>query len=108
MSRIEPFLQLRYWGLRPSSELEETIADSSAHLRPHRDRIERCQLHVGQWSLHHDQGKLFRATLSIDCVGGGASVEMEEETEVGAPASSRAEVLNTVFSRAASRLAAGG
>jgi hypothetical protein len=104
MSRIEPFIQLRYWGLRPSPELEDTIASASARLRPVRDQIERCELHVGRWSLHHDQGELFRATLSVEPVGGGAAIALEEETEVGAPSSERAGVLNTVFQRAYSRL----
>ncbi|HEX5658159.1 MAG TPA: hypothetical protein VFX59_13235 [Polyangiales bacterium] len=106
MSRIEPFIQLRYWGLRPSAQLEDTIADASARLRPLRDRIERCELHVGRWSLHHDQGQLFRATLSVELAGGGAPIALEEETEVGAPVAARAEVLDTVFQRAASRIKA--
>jgi hypothetical protein len=107
MSRIEPFIQLRYWGLRPSAELEDAVAVASARLGPLRERIELCKLQVGRWSLHHDQGFVFRATLSLAPAGGGASIDVEEESEVGAPASARAEVLNAVFQRAASRLAKG-
>jgi hypothetical protein len=107
MPRIEPYIQLHYWGIRPSAELEDTIAASSARLHPLRARIERCQLQVGRWSLHHGQGQLFRATLSIEPAGGGATIALEEEGEVGAGVEARAEVLETVFQRAASRLSAG-
>ncbi len=107
MSRIEPFLQLRFWGLRPSVEIEEEIAQASARLQPFTKHIEHAELHVGRWTLHHDQGQVFRATLSIAPKGGGAPIAMEEETEVGAPLAARVSVLDTVFTRAASRLAAG-
>src|SRR6201992_4190288 len=104
MSRIEPYIQLRYWGLWPSPELEATIAASSARLSPYRDRIESCELHIGRWSRHHEQGLLFRATLSIEPAGGGAAIAMEEETEVGAPVAARTDVLETGVARAASGL----
>ncbi|MET0284811.1 MAG: hypothetical protein ABW352_10085 [Polyangiales bacterium] len=107
MSRIEPYIQLHLWGVRPSAELEETIATASTHLSPYRKRIDRALLHVGRWSLHHGQGTLFRVTLAVEPAGGGAVISLEEETEVGAPATSLGALVDTVFQRAAPRLARG-
>jgi hypothetical protein len=107
MSRIDPYIELHYWGVRPSVELEETIAAASERLSPYRKRIERALLHVGRWALHHDQGFLFRVTLSVEPAGGGTAISLEDETDVGAPVSARAELLDTVFQRAAARLARG-
>jgi hypothetical protein len=106
MTRTDPHIHLRFWGLRPSVELEATIAEASAPLRAFRDRLGKVELHLGRWALHHAQGHLYRATLTVERKG-SAAIDLEEESELDAPATARGEILHAVFARAAARLAKG-
>lgn len=106
MSPIEPFVRIRTWGLRASSELEASIARASTKLSAFRTQIEHCEVHVGRWALHHDQGFVYRVSITIDRKGGQAALTLEDETDLNPELSARDQVLAKVFSRAASRLAA--
>lgn len=106
MPQLEPFVRVRTWGLKASSDLEASIASASSKLSPYRAQIEQCEVQVGRWSLHHDQGYMYRVTVVIDRKGGGAALTLEAETDVNPQASARDAILASVFSRAVSRLAA--
>ena len=103
MPNIAPFIRVKYWGLRPSPELERAIADASESLGPHRATIESCELHVGRWVQHHDQGYSYRLSLNIE--HRGSMLSLEDETDLNASVEARDQMLRKAFARAASRLA---
>lgn len=106
MPQMEPFVRVRYWGLKASSDLEASVASASAKLSPFRAQIERCEVQVGRWALHQGQGFVYRVAIAIDRKGGGAALTLEDETDRNPALGARDEILAKVFTRAAARLSA--
>jgi hypothetical protein len=102
---IIPF-RIHYLNVKPSDALSVAVEHGLSKLAPFRDRVARCDLHVGRWIQHHYAGSSFRATLEIEPQPGALplSVECESKPDEAHPALLR--LVHDAFARAAMRLAA--
>jgi hypothetical protein len=99
-------LQVKYWGVVPSSELKSVVAAEAERLRPYSAALAMCKLEVGQWHLHRGEGSLYRVTLDVELEQPKDVLNTKFESPLGADAQSMPGLLRVAFEAALRQVAA--
>jgi hypothetical protein len=93
-----------YLGLRPSPTLRGLVEEEAARLDSYAQLIDSCELHVGNWHLHQNSGRLYRVSLEIQLVDGRGELATTRESEINAEADALLVALRETFEASLSRL----
>jgi hypothetical protein len=97
-------VRVHYLGLRPSPTLRSLVEVEAARLSGYAKLIDTVQLHVGNWHLHHDAGRLYRVSLEIQLTEGRGELATTRESELNAPSDALIVALRETFETSLSRL----
>ena len=97
-------VRVNYLGLRPSPTLRGLVEEEAARLDSYAKLIESCELHVGNWHLHQNTGRLYRVSLEIQLVDGRGELATTRESEINAEADALLVALRETFEASLSRL----
>lgn len=91
-------------GLRLSHELQGAVEEQASKLGSYAKLVENCELHVGQWHLHHDAGQQYRVSLEIELRDGRGELVTSRQSELNAAPEALLEALRETFEASLVRL----
>jgi hypothetical protein len=97
-------VRVHYLGLRPSPALRGLVDEEANRLGSYAKLIDSCELHVGNWHLHQDSGRLYRVSLEIQLTEGRGELATTRESEVNAEPDALVATLRQAFEASLSRL----
>jgi len=97
-------VRVHYLGLRPSPTLRGLVEEESKRLSAYEKIIDSVDLHVGNWHLHQDAGRLYRVSLEIQLTEGRGELSTTRESEVNAKSEALVVALRDTFETSLSRL----
>jgi hypothetical protein len=84
--------------------LRGLVEQESARLSAYAKVIDSVELHVGNWHLHHDAGRLYRVSLEIQLTEGRGELATTRESDLNAEADALVVTLREAFETSLVRL----
>jgi hypothetical protein len=97
-------VRVHYLGLRPTPALRGLVEEEAARLSSYAKLIDSAELHVGNWHLHHDAGRLYRVSLELQLTEGRGELSTTRESELDAAPDGLVSALHDAFETSLMRL----